>query len=158
MEVLAVLRTLPAGFSLLRRLRTPIAVERVFCNGSMGSAAIGFTVVLTNTEMRPLVGVSFTAEIEDVQTVAEETFSMEAGEVGRRIRFGVARPRLGDLVPEFGGEHTLYGRRLTITIRAGWLPVRAVHREEVYDATTNGARYVIQQQIWASARRQPTSM
>jgi hypothetical protein len=58
------------------RLRTPVAVTHLFCNGSSGSDGIGFTVEIANTEMRPLVGRKLAAVLEDVGPVHEETFNM----------------------------------------------------------------------------------
>jgi hypothetical protein len=65
-----------------------------------------------------------------------------------RIAIIVPRPALGDLVPAFNNETTLYGRELEVRARTGKQEKRATWSELVYDAATNLARHEIQQRVW----------
>jgi hypothetical protein len=64
----------------------------------------------------------------------------------------VPRPKLGELVREFGHETTLYNRELTLTVSVDGEQVAVEHwREEIYDAEANPDRYAIQQATGGSA-------
>jgi hypothetical protein len=60
----------------------------------------------------------------------------------------VPRPTLGDLVPQFANEPTLYGQALVVEAICGKRRASEEWREAVYDAEANLERHEIQQRIW----------
>jgi hypothetical protein len=75
----------------------------------------------------------------------------------KRVEVIVPRERLGDLVPEFANETTLYGRTLRFaTAVLGKAGATAEWREETYDSETNPQRFEIQQRVWRIGRGEET--
>lgn len=69
-----------------------------------------------------------------------------------RVAIKIPRPDVGDLVPEFNGDTTLYGQTLTVEAKAGKHRRSREWRELVYDAETNLARHELQQLVWRRGR------
>jgi hypothetical protein len=72
------------------------------------------------------------------------------------VRILVPRPQLGNLVPAFSNETTIYGRTLMVEIAEGRHRAKRMWREVIYDATENAARYEIQQREWRIGRAEAT--
>jgi hypothetical protein len=68
------------------------------------------------------------------------------------VAIDVPRPELGDLVPQFNNETTLYGWELVLQVAVDNEQVAAeTWREPVYDSETP-ERYAIQQRVWRRGR------
>jgi len=65
-----------------------------------------------------------------------------------RVHIRIKRPDLGDLVPEFNAETTLYGRELVVELTDGKRTKTLRWSETVYTAA-DPERYTIQQRVWA---------
>jgi hypothetical protein len=73
-----------------------------------------------------------------------------------RVPVYVPRPRLGDLVPEFSNETTLYGQTLRVEAAAEKHHASAEWHELVYEPETNRERHEIQQRVWRRGRGEAT--
>lgn len=73
-----------------------------------------------------------------------------------RVRVLVPRSDLGDLVPEFNNETTLYGRTLTLVVEAEGDRATRTWGEKVYDPEENAAREQIQQRVWRFGHKTAT--
>jgi hypothetical protein len=74
------------------------------------------------------------------------------------VRVIVPRPELGDLVPAFNNETTLYGQTLSIEVSANDQKYTASQdwREKVYDPETEPQRATIQKRVWRLGRGEGT--
>jgi hypothetical protein len=73
------------------------------------------------------------------------------------ISINVPRPRLGDLVPEFASEPTLYGETLRVALILDGDEVAFEEwNEQVYDIEENRERHGIQQRIWRKGHGKET--
>jgi hypothetical protein len=80
------------------------------------------------------------------------TLDLLANEPPSQVRVMVERPRLGDLVPEFNHETTLYNETLCVTATAEGAQTSAEWHEVVYTADENSERHSIQQRKWRLGR------
>jgi hypothetical protein len=64
---------------------------------------------------------------------------------------------LGDLVPEFNHESTLYGETLVVRATTDSMTVSKEWTEHVYTLEENFERYHIQQRKWRIARGEETA-
>jgi hypothetical protein len=64
------------------------------------------------------------------------------------VRVIVPRPRLGELVPQFNHETTLYDRTLHVEASVGKHKATSDWHETIYTPETNRERYDIQQRVW----------
>ena len=113
-----------------------------------------FTALVSNTGDKAAMDCVLTTEISDgIGQVHRANFNLGPNQLDHRVPIGLERPRLGDLVPALANETTLYGRTLTVRVRAGRLwRARAVYREANYDPSTDAARYEAQQKTWSRGR------
>jgi hypothetical protein len=72
------------------------------------------------------------------------------------IRILVPHEKLGDLVPEFNGETTLYGATLTVEVVAGKKRLTETWTETIYTLEENAERHDMQQKVWRRGRGQET--
>lgn len=68
------------------------------------------------------------------------------------VRVFVPRPQLGDLVPQFNHETTLYDRTLRVEASAGKHKASSEWHEAIYTPETNSTRHSIQQRVWRRSR------
>jgi hypothetical protein len=73
------------------------------------------------------------------------------------VRVFVPRPRLGDLVPEFHNETTLYDQTLRVEAAAGKHTASKDWHEILYTPETNRDRYDLQQRAWRRGRGRETA-
>jgi hypothetical protein len=72
------------------------------------------------------------------------------------VKVIVPRPELGDLVPEFANEPTLYNRTLRVEALDGQHRVASEWHEKVYSLEENAERYHVQQRVWRIGRGEDT--
>jgi hypothetical protein len=72
------------------------------------------------------------------------------------VRVIVPRPRLGDLVPQFNNETTLYGNTLRVEAAAGKKQASRGWHEVIYTQEENPQRYAIQQRVLRRSRGEET--
>jgi hypothetical protein len=72
------------------------------------------------------------------------------------VHIDVPRPQLGELVPQFNNETTLYGEELRLEVVVGEQRWVEVWREKVYDAETERERHDVQQRVWRMGRGEET--
>lgn len=72
-----------------------------------------------------------------------------------RVTIIVRRPEVGDLVPAFANETTLYGERLELEAIVNGRSKSAFWDEKRYEAETNAERYRIQQDVWRQRKVPP---
>jgi hypothetical protein len=92
---------------------------------------------------------------QDVQ-VAPEVLDLLVNAPPTRVAIYVPRPQLGDLVPEFNHETTLYNQTLRVEATAGKQRASKKWHELVYELETNRQRYEIQQRKWRIGRGEET--
>ena len=82
---------------------------------------VTFTATISNASTtKPALGCRLKGDLEGIGRVFESSpFNLTTEQLDHPIRFGVARPRLGDLVKALNGETTLYGRTLTVRLLCG---------------------------------------
>jgi hypothetical protein len=134
----------------------PRIVELTATGGSSGK--VDFAAFVQNYGTQPArVSVTATIAGEDVQC-APPVVDLLVNAEPTRVVIIVPRQQLGDLVPEFNNETTLYGRELEVKARdqTGKHEARSTWREIVYDAETERARYEIQQRVWRLGRGEDT--
>jgi hypothetical protein len=79
--------------------------------------------------------------------VAPEILDLLPNARPKRVAVYVPRPGLGDLVPEFNHETTLYDQTLTVEVIARKHRAARKWHELVYERGANKARYEIQQRV-----------
>jgi hypothetical protein len=80
------------------------------------------------------------------------TLDLLANEPPTPVRVTVERPRLGDLVPEFNNETTLYDETLHVTATTEETETSAEWHEVFYTPEENSQRHAIQQRKWRLGR------
>jgi hypothetical protein len=68
----------------------------------------------------------------------------------------VPRPQLGDLVPQFNNETTLYDKTLRVEAAAGKHKASHEWHEVIYTQEENWQRHQIQQRVWRRGRGEET--
>ena len=140
----------PVANVLLRALQRPVPKLGVSVKCTGGGSQIDFTAFVENSGTGHAAGCMLTAELEGVGLVfTSGPFGLPAGTFGHPIRFGLDRPRYGDLVHALNNEATIYGRRLTVRLKCGWRSATDFHDEPRYDPETDAARYAAQQEAWS---------
>jgi hypothetical protein len=85
------------------------------------------------------------------------TIDLLANAPTEQVSIHVPRPELGDLVPEFNNEASLYGETLRVAlILDGEEMTSEEWHEQVYDIEENRERHGIQQRIWRRGRGEET--
>ena len=140
---------LSIALRLFDRFKGPdlhVDVERTGGNSSQ----VTFTATISNTSTtKPALGCRLSGELEGIGRVFDSSpFNLTAGQLGHRIRFGVERPRYGDLTKALNNETTLYGRTLTVRLMCGRHRAIESWSEPRYDPETDAGRYQAQQDAW----------
>jgi hypothetical protein len=100
---------------------------------------VNFSAEIQNYGTKP-VRVNLTAAVDDQPVeLRPGTINLLVNAEPTQVGIAVPRPDLGDLVPEFNNETTLYGQELTLEIRVddlsvaheGWREIRLRHRREL---------------------------
>lgn len=121
------------------------------------SGAIDFAVELVNVGAR-FGRTDVKASVDGAEvTVNPPTVDLTPGALPETVRVQVPRPGLGDLVPAFGHETTLYGRTLTVVASTDGSSASERWTELVYSADENLVRFAIQRRIWAVGRGEDPS-
>jgi hypothetical protein len=93
------------------------------------------------------------AHVGDTQVECHPaTLDLLVNEPPKPVRIIASRPKLGDLVPEFNNETTLYDQTLCVTATADDQQASAEWHEIVYTEETNSERFAIQQRKWRFGR------
>jgi hypothetical protein len=134
----------------------PRIVELTATGGSSGK--VDFAAFVQNYGTQPArVSIFATIDGEAVQCVPP-VVDLLVNAAPTRVVIIVPRPRLGDLVPEFNNETTLYGRELEVKAKdqTGKHETNSAWRELIYDPETERTRYEIQQRVWRLGRGEDT--
>jgi hypothetical protein len=130
-------------------LQRRIPVLHITVKSTGDGNGVTFTAEVSETRNRvPAVGVRLTAEIEGQPVYLHPPFDLHAGVVGHPIRFELERPRYGTLVKGCGDATTLYGKVLTVQVRAGKHHASTTWHEQTFDPETDAARHAAIQDIW----------
>ena len=139
----------------VERPSTPLAVDvRLLDVTETGGASdfidfraevVNYGTRQTRCTVRELVG-------EEEVRCHPATVDLLANEPPTPIRVMVDRPRLGDLVPEFNHETTLYDETLRVTATAEGAETSQEWHEVVYTPEENAQRHAIQQRKWRLGR------
>jgi hypothetical protein len=84
------------------------------------------------------------------------TIDLVPQEAPKTVRVIVPRPQLGDLVPAFANEATLYGEALRVEAVDGEHRASSEWHEKVYSLEENFQRHHIQQRVWRIGRGEET--
>jgi hypothetical protein len=115
-------------------------------------SAVDFAATIQNVGTKS-ARVVVTAHIDDEQVqVDKPSVELLPSGPSQTVRILVPRPQLGNLVPAFHNETTIYNRTLTVEIADGRHRATCDWREIVYDPVENAARYEIQQREWRIGR------
>ena len=143
------------GSAVLKLLGQRRPSLRVTVKATGGGTLVDFSAHMSNVGDKAAMGCIFTAELDDGigEVFRHGPFNLRPNEIDRLILFGVERPRYGGLIHANNNETTLYGRVLTVRLRAGWLwRATARYREPTHHPQTDGARYQAQQDAWERGR------
>jgi hypothetical protein len=152
-------RFIPNPLNLLKaylgRPRPDIRIVELEATGG-ASGKVDFAAYVQNYGTQPArVTISASVEGQDVQSVPP-VLDLLVNAPNERVAIIVPRPQLGDLVPAFSNETTLYGRELEVRARTGNQEKRATWSELVYNPETNRQRHEIQQRVWRIGRGEAT--
>jgi hypothetical protein len=138
---------------ILGRRRPALRVTELKSTGG-SSDRLTFTAVVANVGTAPALGCVLAADLDGLGDVhRSQPFNMPPDELQHPVRFALERPRYGDLVQQFNHAFTLYGRRLTVRVVVnGNVKARAILEEVSCDPVTDGARFAVQQEVWAKGR------
>jgi hypothetical protein len=134
----------------------PRIVEVEATGGATGK--VDFAALVQNYGTQP-ARISVTANVEGEEVQCNPAVvDLLVNSPPTRITIIVPRPQLGDLVPQFNNETTLYGRELEVIAQTqtGKHEARWTWREIVYDAETERERHAIQQRVWRLGRGEGT--
>ncbi len=122
-----------------------------------GGTNVDFSAHIQNYGTQP-ARATVTARIGDADVqVVPQILDLLVNAPPTRVAVYVARPQLGELVPEFNNETTLYDQTLSIEVTAGKDRASAQWHELVYEPETNRVRYQIQQRVWRRGRGEETT-
>jgi rRNA maturation endonuclease Nob1 len=125
--------------------------------GGGGSDKIDFTAQIQNYGTQP-VRATLTAAVDGEPVICRpDTLDLLVNAEPSLVWIDVPRPRLGELVSQFGDEPTLYGRELMLEVTVdGECVAQETWHEHVYDDATETERYGIQQRVWRRGRGEET--
>jgi len=142
-----------------RRQRGPRPDVRILELKSTGgsSGKVDFAALIQNYGTQP-TRATLTATVGGVPVTCRlVTLDLLVNSEPSRVVIDVPRPDLGELVPEFSDEATLYGRELVLDVAVDGERVTAeTWREHVYDSETERERHAIQQRVWRRGRGEQT--
>jgi hypothetical protein len=137
------------------RPRPDLRIVELISTG--GGTHVDFDAYLQNYGTQ-VTRASVTARIGDQELqVAPDVLDLLVNAEPKRVAIYVPRPQLGDLVPEFNNETTLYDETLIVEATAGKQSKSAKWHELVYDPETNRERHEIQQRVWRRGRGEETA-
>ena len=137
------------------RPRPDVRIVELAATG--GGTYVDFDALVQNYGTQP-ARVTVTARVgdDDVQVV-HGTVDLLVNAPPTRVAIHIPRPQLGNLVPEFNHETTLYDQTLTVEARAGKHHASEEWHELVYEPETNRERYEIQLRVWRRGRGEETA-
>jgi hypothetical protein len=136
------------------RPRPDLRIVELISTG--GGTYVDFDVYLQNYGTQ-VTRANVTARLGDQHLqVAPDVLDLLVNAPPARVAIYVPRPQLGDLVPEFNHETTLYDETLIVEATAGKQRRSAKWHELIYDPETNRERYLIQQRAWRRGRGEET--
>jgi hypothetical protein len=131
--------------------------ERLRCTGS-GEAFLNFGFGVANygaQSCRATVEARVGSQSVEVRP---QTLELMANTSSQSVTVVVPRPKLGNLIPQFNDEPTLYGEVLTIEVHAdrGNAHAEDTWQERIYTPEENSARTEIQQREWRFGKGEQT--
>jgi hypothetical protein len=137
------------------RPRPDVRIVELTATG--GGTHVDFNAFIQNYGTQP-ARVTIAAQVgdQDVQ-VGPRILDLLVNAPPSRVAVYVPRPQLGDLVPEFNNETTLYDQTLTVEATTGKQRASEDWHELVYEPDTNRERYEIQQRVWRQGRGEETA-
>ena len=141
--------------TLVSRPRPDVRILELKPTG--GATFVEFSASIQNYGTQPCrCGIAATVGGQAVDCTPAIT-DLQANNPPTRIAVHVPRPRLGDLVPAFNHETTLYGAELSIQVNDGKRTTSAKWIEHVHTPSENPERHAIQQRFWRFARGEDTA-
>jgi hypothetical protein len=143
----------PPGDPQPQRRRRPKVAMRDFKFTGGESRRLLFDATVQNVDTKIIAG-ELSARIgSDEVTVEPSMVNLLVNTTPTHLRIYVPRPRLGDLVPAFNNEPTLFGDKLELEMRVdGEIVASDEWGEVVYD-DANAERAALQEQVWQRKRR-----
>jgi hypothetical protein len=144
------------------RVREPTAEPRVLSlQPTGGGTFVDFRAEVAKYGSRPC-RCRLGASVDDT-AVECSPGSMDLAPTGlpKTVRISVPRPDLGDLIPEFNHETTLYDATLCLRVETDeGVTAEETWHEHVYTEAENRERYAIQQRKWRLGRggSEPTDL
>jgi hypothetical protein len=136
-----------------RKPRAPrVRITRFRPTGG-GEGIVDFAGEVQNLEPHPITVEISAAVGETPVPVHPEDVNLLANTLPTRFRVSVPRPGLGERIPAFNHETTLYDRTLKVVVAADGAEADSAEWSEiVYDPDENRDRYAIQQLYWRVGR------
>lgn len=132
----------------LRWRHSPRPELYVSVRNTGGGSGLDFTITAGNEGSAHAHGVLVRAVLGD-QVVHERTINLSAGASVDDVRFAIARPEQGDLIPACNNEPTTYGVPLVVELlHEGRLRASFTWREPEYDPETSRARFEAKLAHW----------
>jgi hypothetical protein len=140
---------------ILSRPRPDVRILELKSTGG-SEPSVNFTADIANYGTQP-------CRCEVTATVGDEAVQCQPAKLDlnpntdpKSFRVLVPRPGLGDLVPQFNNETTLYDKTLLVQASSGRHKATAEWHEVVYTPAENSERHRIQQRVWRSGRGEET--